>query len=70
MKKTSAFRMRIDPNLHYNFLETCKAQDRPAAQVVREFMKQYVNEFGGGLQLDLFKEDKSFKVKKMTTLDY
>ena len=62
MKKTAAFQIRIDPNLHHQFLEVCKAQDRPAAQVVRDFMRQYVEMNGGGLQLELFNDSASFKL--------
>ncbi len=62
MNKTSALRIRIDPNLHYQFLEVCKSQDKPASQVIREFMKQYVQMYGGGLQLELFNKRGSFRV--------
>ncbi|KPK25591.1 MAG: hypothetical protein AMJ61_11540 [Desulfobacterales bacterium SG8_35_2] len=62
MNKTSAFRIRIDPNLHHQFLEICKNQDRPASQVIRDFMRQYVQMHGGGLQLELFNISESFKI--------
>jgi len=62
MKKTSALQIRIDPNLHHHFLEVCKAQDRPASQVIRDFMRQYVEMNGGGLQLELFNDSASFKL--------
>ena len=62
MNKTSALRIRIDPNLHHQFLEVCKAQDRPASQVIRDFMRQYVQMNGGGLQLELFNDSASFKL--------
>ena len=62
MNKTSALRIRIDPNLHYQFLEICKVQDKPASQVIRDFMRQYVQMCGGGLQLELFNDSASFKL--------
>lgn len=62
MNKTSAFRIRMDPNLHHQFLEICKNQDRPASQVIRDFMRQYVQIHGGGLQLELFNINEGFKV--------
>ena len=62
MNKTSALRIRIDPILHQQFLETCKNQDRPASQVIRDFMKQYVQMYGSGLQLQLFNKGASFKI--------
>lgn len=64
MKKTSALRIRTDPNLHHQFLEICELQDKPASQVIRDFMKQYVKMYGGGLQLDLFNESTSFRIEK------
>lgn len=62
MNKTSALRIRIEPTLHHQFLEVCKAQDRPASQVIRDFMKQYIQMYGGGLQLELFNDSASFKI--------
>ena len=62
MNKTSAIRIRIDPNLHRQFLKICKNQDRPASQVIRDFMRQYVQMYGGGLQLELFDDKERFKI--------
>jgi antitoxin component of RelBE/YafQ-DinJ toxin-antitoxin module len=62
VNKTSALRIRIDPNLHHQFLEICKSQERPASQVIRDFMRQYVQLYGGGLQLELFNVSESFKI--------
>ena len=44
MPKTSALRIRIDPELHQQFLTICKDLDRPASQVLREFMRRFVEE--------------------------
>ena len=54
MAKTAALRIRIEPDLHQEFLATCKAQDVPASQVLREFMKQYVSANKRTPQLDFF----------------
>lgn len=43
-RKDVAFKIRIDEELRRAFVEACQSQDRPAAQVVREFMRQYVNQ--------------------------
>lgn len=40
--KDAGLRIRVDRNLRDAFLEVCRAQDKPAAQVLREFMRQYV----------------------------
>ena len=40
--KDSGFRIRIDRELRDRFVEICREQDRPAAQVIREFMRQHI----------------------------
>ena len=42
MEKDVGFRIRIDRSLRQRFLDVCRAQDKPAAQVLREFMRDYV----------------------------
>lgn len=43
MTKDVGLRIRVDRDLRESFIEACKADDRPAAQVLREFMRTYVN---------------------------
>ena len=43
-RKDVAFKIRIDGELRRAFVEACRDQDIPAAQVVREFMRGYVAE--------------------------
>lgn len=40
--KDSGLRVRVEKALRSDFLEACHSQDRPAAQVIREFMREYV----------------------------
>ena len=40
--KDAGFRIRVQRELREQFLAACKAQDKPAAQVLREFMRDYV----------------------------
>jgi len=42
--KDVGLRIRIDRGLRERFLDVCRAQDKPAAQVLREFMRDYVAE--------------------------
>lgn len=42
MEKDVGFRIRLDRALRDEFLEVCRDHDRPAAQVLREFMRQYI----------------------------
>lgn len=44
MMKDSGLRIRIEKELREKFLETCRKQDRPAAQVLREFMREYIDD--------------------------
>jgi predicted transcriptional regulator len=40
--KDTSFNLRIDPALKAAFTEAAEAEDKPAAQVVRDFMRAYV----------------------------
>jgi hypothetical protein len=40
--KDVGLRIRIQRSLREEFLRVCKAQDKSAAQVIREFMRNYV----------------------------
>ena len=42
--KDVGLRIRIDRDLREKFLRACKTEDRPAAQVIREFMRAYVED--------------------------
>lgn len=44
--KDTGVRIRVEKGLRDEFLETCRRQDKPAAQVLREFMREYVAEHG------------------------
>lgn len=42
--KDAGLRIRVQRNLREQFLAVCHEQDKPAAQVLREFMREYVAE--------------------------
>ncbi len=42
--KDVGLRIRIQRELREQFLSVCRMQDKPAAQVLREFMRAYVEE--------------------------
>ena len=46
------YTITIDPELHEAFLRSCDSQDRKGAQVLRDFMRQYVAKHG---QVDAFR---------------
>ena len=52
--KDAGLRIRVEHDLRDEFLEVCRAQDRPAAQVIREFMRRYIAEHGADAQASLF----------------
>jgi hypothetical protein len=45
--KDAGVRIRVEKRLREQFLRTCRRQDKPAAQVLREFMRRYVLEHAG-----------------------
>lgn len=40
--KDVGLRIRVQKELREQFLEACRMQDKPAAQVLREFMRNYI----------------------------
>lgn len=46
MSEDSGLRIRVDDELRQSFIEACKARDTTAAQVLRGFMRGYVEQFG------------------------
>jgi predicted DNA-binding protein len=40
--KDTGLRIRVERELRDEFLALCRKQDRPAAQVLREFMRDYI----------------------------
>ena len=53
--KSAALRVRIDPDLHDDFLNSCKELDMSASHVLRQFMRVFVEKQGKGSQRELFK---------------
>ncbi len=52
--KNTGMRIRIEKELRQEFLDVCRTQDRPAAQVLREFMRDYIRQHHKLAQADLF----------------
>lgn len=50
--KDVGLRIRVQRGLREQFLEVCRAQDKPAAQILREFMREYVAEHEAALPQD------------------
>ena len=45
-RKNVAFKIRLSEELRGSFAEACRAEHRPAAQVVRELMREYISSVG------------------------
>lgn len=43
MEKDVGLRIRVQRELREQFVAACRAEDKPAAQVIREFMRSYVS---------------------------
>lgn len=53
MAKNAQFAFRVDSSLRDQFVRTCQRMDRPAGQVLREFMREFIGE---NIQPSLFDE--------------
>ncbi len=45
--KVAGMRIRIEPELREAFMTACRSHDMPAAQVIRSFIKDYVQQNQG-----------------------
>jgi predicted transcriptional regulator len=50
MAKEAVFTMKLEPELRDAFMAAAKREDRPASQIVREFMRDYVQHEHGYLE--------------------
>lgn len=57
--KESGLRIRVDDQLRGAFIHACKKSDLTAAQVLRAFMRNYVEQYARGEQSDLFVQELS-----------
>jgi hypothetical protein len=54
--KDAGLRLRVEKELRQEFVEACRATGKPAAQVLREFMRDFVTRERVMLQRPLFEE--------------
>ena len=57
--KDAGLRIRLQRELRESFLKACLAEDKPAAQVLREFMREYVSKNNKTSEADNSGNDKS-----------
>lgn len=46
MAKDTQFSFRVETPLREQFIHVCKGMDRPAGQVLRDFMREFVSQNG------------------------
>lgn len=54
--KDVGLRLRVEKELRQEFVEACRAAGKPAAQVLREFMREFVARERAMVQRPLFEE--------------
>ena len=52
--KDAGMRLRVERDLRREFIETCRPEGKAAAQVLREYMRDYVVRNRSAAQRDLF----------------
>lgn len=52
--KDAGLRVRVEKELREEFVGTCRLQGKHAAEVLRDFMRAYVDRERGGRQASLF----------------
>ena len=63
--KDAGMRIRVEPDLRSAFLKVCHDANLPAAQVIRNFMRVFVDQQEGlQLQSKLFATDSTNKTRK------
>ena len=58
MSKESVFTMKLEPELREQFMAEAEAADRPASQVVRELMREYIQRRREARDYDAFLQRK------------
>ena len=54
MPKDVGLRIRVERELRGDFVRTCRHEGKTAAQVLREYMREYVRQHEDSIQHDLF----------------
>jgi hypothetical protein len=64
MPKEAVFIMKLEPELRAEFMAEAKAADRPASQIVRELMREYVQRQHQAREYDEFLRQKVEAARK------
>lgn len=64
MAKQSVFTMKLEPDLRDQFMAEAQAADRPASQVVRELMREFIQRQRQARDYDAFLQNKVDAARK------
>jgi len=64
MAKEAVFTMKLEPELREAFMAAAEHTDRPASQIVREFMRDFVQESTRQLEYDDYYRRKIEKARR------
>lgn len=64
--KEAGLRIRLESRLRDDFVAACRNDDLTAAQVIRAFMRSYVEKRNAGEQPDLFEQEGMDEVMSQT----
>lgn len=64
MAKEAVFTMKLEPELRSAFMEAAASDDRPASQVVRELMRDYIEQKRQARDYDAFLRQKIAAAQK------
>jgi len=67
--KDAGFRVRVEKILRQEFVDACRGNGRSAADVLREFMREYVAQNRATAQRDLFPPSHSTATSSATSRD-
>lgn len=54
--KDAGLRLRVEREIRQEFVEACRAEGKTAAQVLREYMRDYITRHRASAQRELFVE--------------
>lgn len=69
MPKEAVFTMKVEPELRAAFMAEAAAVDRPASQILREMMRDYIQRQQQAREYEAFLNQKIARARKSVALD-
>ncbi len=67
--KDAGLRLRVEREIRQEFVEVCRAEGKTAAQVLREYMREYIARNRAAAQRELFAEIKPRETPQLNASD-